>query len=97
MSKELNVNELLAELETYRWRDKKAKILNKFGYRLHLDSYDKEERIKLYEEQKWVTLMKHCYINEEVDELMLQGNTFDEIVRAIKEHIAEKLAEEEEK
>ena len=93
---EVNVEELLAELEAYRWRDKKALILNKFGYRLYLDSYYREEKIKAYEEQKWVTFMKACYINEEVDDLMLQGYAFDEIVRAIKEHIAEQLEAEKE-
>jgi len=93
---ELNVQELLAELEAYRWREKKALILNKFGYRLRLDEYDRKEKLEAYEKQKWVTFIKLCFLWEEVDALMLQGYTFDEIIRAIKEHIAETLAEEKE-
>ncbi len=69
MNEELNIKELLAELEAYRWRDKKALILKKFR------------------------LIDPCVIVDDVDDLMLQGYTFDEIVRAIKEHIAEQLAE----
>lgn len=94
MNKELNIEELLAELEAYRWRDKKDIILKKFGRRLRIDQYDREEKIKAYEEKKWIRLIDRCFIIDEVDELMLQGYTFDEIVRAIKEHIAEQLAEE---
>lgn len=96
MSNEVNIQELLAELEMYRWKDKKALILKKFGYRLHLGSYDREEKLKAYKEQKWLGLMKTCFIIEEADELMSQGYTFDEILRAIKEYIAEALAEEKE-
>jgi len=96
MNNEVNIQELLAELEVYRWRDKKTTMLKKFGYRLDLDSYDRKEKIKAYEEQKWLTFMKLCYIHDEVDALMLQGYTFDEIVRAIKEYIAEQLAQEKE-
>lgn len=94
MNKEVNVQELLAELEVYRWKEKKAAILKKFGYNLHLDSYDRKEKLKAYEEQKWIAFIKVCYIHEQADELMSQGYTFDEIVRAIKEHIAEELEAE---
>lgn len=93
---EVNVEELLAELEAYRWRDKKTLILRRFGRRLDLDFSGREEKIKAYEEQKWVRLIDVSYIIDEVDNLMLKGCTFDEIVRAMKEHIAEQLAEEQE-
>lgn len=96
MNNELNIQELLAELEAYRWRDKKALILKRFGYRLRIDQYDRKEKLKAYEEQKWIRLIDLCYIIDEFDDLMSEGYTFDEIVRAIKEHIAEKLAEEKE-
>lgn len=102
MSKELNVQELLAELEIYRWRDKKNLILKKFGNNLNLGDVreskftNREIKIKAYEEKKWLALINYCHIYENVDELMLYGYTFDEIVRAIKEHIAETLAEEKE-
>ena len=97
MNNEVNVQELLAELEAYRWRDKKALIVKELGNSLYIGgSYNREEKIKAYEEQKWITLMKTCYITDEVDTLMLQGYTFDEIIRAIKEHLAEQLAEEKE-
>ena len=84
------------ELANYRWRDKKALIVKGLGSGFYIGSYDREAKIKAYEEQKWVTLMKVFYITKEVDTLMLQGYTFDEIVRAIKEYIAEQLAEDEE-
>ena len=41
-------------------------------------------------------LLDYCFIIDKVDELISQGYTFDEIVRAIKENIAEKLEEEKE-
>lgn len=94
MNNEVNVQELLAELEAYRWREKKALILKKFGRRLDLEPYNREEKLKAYEEQKWATFIKLSYLIEEADALMLQGHTFDEIVRAIKEHIAEQLEKE---
>ena len=96
MNNELNIQELLAELEAYRWRDKKALILERLGGDVFMGGIYREEKIKAYEEQKWITFMKLCYIYDEVDTLLLQGYTFDEIVRAIKEYIAEHLAEEKE-
>ena len=94
---EVNVEELLAELEAYRWRDKKALIVKELGASLYISgSFNHKEKLKAYEEQKWIRLIDRCYIIDEVDELMSQGYTFDEIVRAIKEHIAEQLEAEKE-
>ena len=47
-------------------------------------------------ERRWLALNNMYHIYDNVDELMSYGYTFDEIVRAIKEHIAEQLAEEQE-
>jgi hypothetical protein len=42
-NKELNINELLAELEVYRWRDKKAAILKELGLTTYFSTYNRDE------------------------------------------------------
>ena len=48
MNEELNIKELLAELEVYRWREK-AVILKELGLTRYLTTYNRAEIINAYE------------------------------------------------
>lgn len=95
VSLEKKVALLEAELADYRWRDKKAVILKKLDLSNYKLMYDRVGKIKAYEEGRLLTLLELIHINSEADDLMLQGYTFDEISRSVKEWMRELLEEEE--
>lgn len=91
LSLEKKVAELEAELAGYRWKDKKAIILKKLDLSGYMSTYDRARRIKAYEEGRLLTLLDMMSVNSEADDLMLQGYTFDEISRAVKEWMKERI------
>lgn len=93
MNQELNIKELLAELEFYRWRDKKETILKELGFRSYLTEYNRDEIIKAYETNRPFTLFDRLFINEKADDLISKGYTVDEIIRAVREWVQERLDE----
>lgn len=90
---ELRIKELEAELETYRWRDKKAIILKELGLRSYLTDYNRDEIINAYKTNRVFTLIDVLYISKEADDLIIKGYAVDEIIRAIKEWTKERLDE----
>lgn len=93
MNEELNIKELLAELAAYRWRDKKAAILKELGFRNYLTDYRRDEIINAYEANRPFTLFDVLFINEKADNLVSKGYTVDEIIKAVKEWVKERLDE----
>ena len=93
MNEELNIKELLAELEAYRWRDKKAAILKELGFRNYLTEYNRDEIIKAYKANRPFTLFDRLFINEKADDLILKGYEVDEIIKAVMEWVKERLDE----
>ena len=94
MNQELRIKELLAELGFYRWRDKKAAILKELGLRRrHLSEWRRGEIIKAYEENRPFTLIERLVISKEADDLISKGYTVDEIIRAVREWVKERLDE----
>ncbi|MCK9482454.1 MAG: hypothetical protein M0R38_11995 [Bacteroidia bacterium] len=89
----LNIEELLAELEAYRWRDKKAAILKELDLRYYLTDYRRDKIINAYEANRLFTLIDLLNINKEADDLISKGYTFDEIIRAVREWVKERLDE----
>ncbi|MCK9482087.1 MAG: hypothetical protein M0R38_10065 [Bacteroidia bacterium] len=89
MTEELNINELLAELAVYRWRDKKAVILKELDLK-----YEANRPFTLIEV---LNISKGAddliNISKESDDLLSKGYTFDEILRAIREWVQERLDE----
>ncbi len=94
-NKELNINELLAELEVYRWRDKKAAILKELGLTTYFSTYNRDEIINAYEANRPFALIEALglIINDKADDLVNKGYTVDEIIRAIREWVKERLDE----
>lgn len=90
---ELNIKELLAELEVYRWRDKKAIILKELDLRYYLTDYRRDKIISAYETNRPFTLIDLLNITKEVDDLLSKDYTVDEILRAIREWVKERLDE----
>ena len=93
MSEELNIEELLAELEGYRWRDKKAVILKELDLRYYLTDYRRDKIISAYETNRPFTLIDLLNIIKEVDDLLSKGYTVDEIIKAVREWVKERLDE----
>lgn len=95
MNEELNIKELLAELEVYRWRDKKAVILKELDLHNYISEYKRDEIIKAYEANRPFTLIDSLYISisKEADDLLSKGYTVDEIIRAVREWVKERLDE----
>ncbi len=99
MNEELNIKELLAELEVYRWRDEKAVILKELGLTRYLTTYNRAEIINAYEANRPFSLIKRfkttntlyvylkLFINKEVDDLLSKGYTVDEIIKAVREWV----------
>lgn len=96
MNEELNINELLAELEIYRWRDKKATILKGLKLTNYLIKWRREEIIEAYETNRTFALIGTLIINKEADDLIDKGYTIDEIIRAVREWVKEKIEKEKE-
>lgn len=93
MNQELNIKELLAELEFYRWRDKKETILKELELRDYLGEYRRDEIIKAYETNRPFMLFDILFINKKADDLINKGYTVDEIIRAVREWVKERLDE----
>jgi hypothetical protein len=93
MNQESNNKELLAELETYRWRYKKATILKELGFTKYLSTYNRDEIIKAYKANRPFTLFDRLFINEKADDLILKGYEVDEIIKAVMEWVKERLDE----
>jgi len=93
MNQELNIKELLAELEFYRWRDKKATILKELGLTKYLSTYNIAEIINAYETNRLFTLFDRLFIVRQADDLISKGYTIDEIIRAVREWVKERLDE----
>jgi len=89
----LNIKELLAELEAYRWRDKKAIILKELGLTEYLSIYNRAEIINVYEANRPFTLIDLLNMSKEADDLLSKGYTIDEIIRAVREWVKERLDE----
>lgn len=94
-NKELNINELLAELEVYRWRDKKAAILKELGLTTYFSTYNRDEIINAYEANRPFALIKalNLIINNKADDVINKGYAMDEIIRAVREWVKERLDE----
>ena len=92
-NEELNIEELLAELEIYRWRDKKATILKELGRGSYLSEYLRDEIINAYETNRPFTLIEVLTISKEADDLLSKGYTVDEIIKAVREWVKERLDE----
>lgn len=93
MNEELNIKELLAELEVYRWRDKKATILKELGLTRYLTTYNRAEIINAYEANRPFSLIKELFRIKEADDLIIKGYTVDEIIKAVREWVEERLDE----
>ena len=93
MSEELNIKELLAELETYRWRDKKATILKGLKLTNYLSKWRREEIIEAYETNRSFALIELLDLSKEADDLLNKGYTVDEIIKAVMEWVKERLDE----
>ena len=93
MNEELNIKELLAELEVYRWRDKKAVILKELGLTRYLTTYNRAEIINAYEANRPFSLIKELFRIKEADDLIIKGYAMDEIIRAVREWVEERLDE----
>ena len=87
MNEELNIKELLAELEVYRWRDEKAVILKELGLTRYLTTYNRAEIINAYETNRLFALIEALFINKEADDLLSKGYTIDEIIKAVREWV----------
>ena len=97
MNEELNIKELLAELAVYRWREKKAVILKELGLTKYLSTYNRDEIINAYEANRPFTLFDTLFIKNKADDLINKGYTVDEIIRAVREWMQERLDEIEKK
>ncbi len=93
MSEELNIKELLAELEVYRWRDRKADILKELGLTKYLSTYNRAEIINAYETNRLFALIDALFIIKQADDLINKGYAVDEIIRAVREWVKERLDE----
>ena len=86
MNQESNNKELLAELETYQWKNIKRTILKELDLRSYLPEYNRVEIIPL-------TLFDTPFIIKQTADLISRGYTADEILRAIREWVNERLDE----
>ena len=93
MSEELNIEELLAELEIYRWRDKKETILRDLKLTNYLSKWRREEIIEAYETNRSFALIELLDLSKEADDLLNKGYTVDEIIKAVMEWVKERLDE----
>lgn len=93
MNQELNFKELLAELEFYRWRYKKETILKELKLNTYFTTYRRAEIINAYETNRPFILFELLDISREADDLISKGYTVDEIIRAVREWIQERLNE----
>ena len=91
--KGLNVDELLAELEIYRWRDKKAVILKELKFGTYLSKWRREEIREAYGINRLFALIDLLDLNKEADDLIDKGYRVDEIIRAVMEWVKEHLDE----
>ena len=92
---ELRIKELEAELAAYRWRDKKATILKELGLTTCFSTYNRDEIINAYEANRPFALIKalNLIINNKVDDLIIKGYAMDEIIRAVRDWVQERLDE----
>lgn len=81
------------ELAVYRWRDKKVVILKELGLTRYLTTYNRAEIINAYETNRLFALIEALFINQEADDLLSKGYTIDEIIKAVREWVKERLDE----
>jgi hypothetical protein len=81
------------ELAVYRWREKKAVILKELELRSYLTEYNRDEIINAYETNRPFTLFDRLFIKKKADDLINKGYAVDEIIRAVREWMQERLGE----
>ena len=92
-----------AELEYYKWKVRSAKIIEllNLNYRpgrilLGWDDKLDSDKVKLYEESRWLELFIQDGSISYIDNAIKEGFEPNEIVKAIKEH-SQKIMREQEK
>ena len=89
MNKETNIKELLAN----QWKNKKAFILKELDLKYYLSEYWRYKVKNAYQENRSFTLIELLMISKEADDLISKGYTGDEIIRAVREWVKERLDE----
>lgn len=95
-NEELKIKELLAELKVYRWRAKKAVILKEIGLGSYFSTIRRDEIINAYEANHPFALIELLNISKDADDLLSKGYKADEIIRAVREWVKERIDEIEE-